>query len=542
MKIKRKKIAILSAEIIKNLIINEKKKKFDFILKELLENSCDAKSSKIIVIINRNNNYIQILDNGCGIIKNDLKKLGFRYYTNKISKINDLKDIKLYGYKGEGLYFIKLLYNIEISSKTKNQKYTWKTLLTKSSKNNVLVLTDTINNGTKIEIRNINLKKDIYIKYLYNAFKQIALANFNTHLILYNNNNEIFNLPKCINNADKTTRLLTLIKNKFIKNSINVLFEYKNIKLTGFITFGHNYKNKLLFKYLFINDRFIKSSKINDIIKDIINNINKNISLGYCLYLKTIFNIFDINLCSNKINVTFSSSNFYYEFFYNFINKYIHEYNNFFPQKKKKNRKEIAKIETDKKEYFLIIKTQNSLHYTNSNKILTILNNKIFFELDKKIYCIKINLLREKILINNAIDQFINLNRLATTLITNFITFEINQNFSIIEFNKFFKLYGIKINRSNKNIIYFKFIPTICVDLLINWKNLLNDLIKYLLNNITIHFSTTRFDLNIIKIIINNTDMTSIVYNNEIYFFFKELLKIKENDTIWFKKNCIKLF
>ena len=62
-------------------------------IKELLENSIDAKSTKIIINIKQNNRYVKITDNGIGMSKEDLLMCVERHATSKISTKEDLFNI-----------------------------------------------------------------------------------------------------------------------------------------------------------------------------------------------------------------------------------------------------------------------------------------------------------------------------------------------------------------------------------------------------------------------------------------------------------------
>ena len=72
------------------------------IIKELVENSIDAGSSKITVEIkNGGKSYIRITDNGCGIDENEVDIAFVRHATSKIFDEEDLNRIGTLGFRGE---------------------------------------------------------------------------------------------------------------------------------------------------------------------------------------------------------------------------------------------------------------------------------------------------------------------------------------------------------------------------------------------------------------------------------------------------------
>ncbi|MCQ4699310.1 ATP-binding protein, partial [Paeniclostridium sordellii] len=74
------------------------------VVKELIVNSVDAKSKKIIVEIeDGGKKLIRITDNGNGIESSEVEKSFLIHATSKINKIDDLYDLYSLGFRGEAL-------------------------------------------------------------------------------------------------------------------------------------------------------------------------------------------------------------------------------------------------------------------------------------------------------------------------------------------------------------------------------------------------------------------------------------------------------
>ena len=74
------------------------------VVKELLENCIDAKSTAITIEIkNGGVKYIRITDNGTGILKEDVPKAFLRHATSKVATAIDLDKIATLGFRGEAL-------------------------------------------------------------------------------------------------------------------------------------------------------------------------------------------------------------------------------------------------------------------------------------------------------------------------------------------------------------------------------------------------------------------------------------------------------
>src|SRR5438874_11702536 len=74
------------------------------VVKELLENSVDAGSSRIDVDVEQGGHeLIRIVDDGCGIAPDDLPIAFASHATSKLRTAEDLFSIRTFGFRGEAL-------------------------------------------------------------------------------------------------------------------------------------------------------------------------------------------------------------------------------------------------------------------------------------------------------------------------------------------------------------------------------------------------------------------------------------------------------
>ena len=112
-------INLLDSMIINRISAGEVVESPFSIVKELVDNALDAKSTKIMVEIkNGGIDYICVKDNGKGIDFEDIKKAFLPHATSKIKDIEDLEAIQTLGFRGEALASISNVSQTHMVTKT----------------------------------------------------------------------------------------------------------------------------------------------------------------------------------------------------------------------------------------------------------------------------------------------------------------------------------------------------------------------------------------------------------------------------------------
>ena len=110
-------VKILPTEVSNKIAAGEVVQRPSSVLKELLENSVDANSSKITIIVkNAGKNLIQVIDDGDGMSRRDMHSSFVKHATSKINKIDDVFSISSMGFRGEALAAISSVSMIEMTS------------------------------------------------------------------------------------------------------------------------------------------------------------------------------------------------------------------------------------------------------------------------------------------------------------------------------------------------------------------------------------------------------------------------------------------
>ncbi|MEC9321399.1 MAG: DNA mismatch repair endonuclease MutL, partial [Chloroflexota bacterium] len=115
-------IKILSPEVSARIAAGEVVERPASVVKELIENSLDAGSTRIrIETKGGGSEFISVIDNGRGIPEEDVSLVFERFATSKVETADDLEAIETLGFRGEAMYSISAVSEVEISTAVDNE-------------------------------------------------------------------------------------------------------------------------------------------------------------------------------------------------------------------------------------------------------------------------------------------------------------------------------------------------------------------------------------------------------------------------------------
>ncbi|HCX03356.1 MAG TPA: DNA mismatch repair endonuclease MutL [Clostridiales bacterium] len=283
------------------------------VVKELIENAIDAGGEEIIVEIrNGGKTYIRVTDNGKGINKNEITKALKRHYTSKINKIDDLDYLNTLGFRGEALASISSVSKVEITTKEKEDQSGINILY----KNNEIISKKEVGciTGTTIIVRDLFYNLPVRKKFLgsdisegnkiTNLINKMALLNKNITFKFIRDRKIIFNTPKNTSLINKITSLYGEdFSSSLMKIENNSKEEYE---IKGYISDLNYFRGNRNHQMVFVNDRYIKSSKIAEIVEENYKTVIPSGKFpGFILYIYTDPKNIDVNIHPQKYEIKF---------------------------------------------------------------------------------------------------------------------------------------------------------------------------------------------------------------------------------------------
>lgn len=268
------RINILDEVTINQLQAGEVVERPSSVVKELVENSIDAQSSKIIVEIeDGGKKLIRITDNGNGIESSEVEKSFLRHATSKIKQIDDLYDLYSLGFRGEALASIASVVKIEMITKHKDEPVGTKITV----EGGKIISKEPIgtNNGTTIIARNLFFNTPVRQKFLKSTHAEtINISDLINKLVIGNPKVSIkyINNKKTMLNSPGDGKLINTIRSIYGKditeNLIELNHESQFFKVSGYIGNNNVYRANKNLQHIYINKRYVKSKIILDAISE----------------------------------------------------------------------------------------------------------------------------------------------------------------------------------------------------------------------------------------------------------------------------------
>lgn len=290
------------------------------VVKELMENSVDAGSTHVKLIIkNAGKSLIQVIDNGSGMSATDARMCFEKHATSKIKNIEDLFAIVTKGFRGEAMASIAAVAQVELKTRqaeeslgTSIQIEGSKILNQEPCQTQIGTSTAVKNLFFNIPARRNFLKSDnVEVKHIIEEFYRIAIPHPGVAFSLFIDDEEIYHLKE----GNLRQRIVAILGDSYNERLVPIAEETDAVKISGFIGKPEYAKKTRGEQYIFVNNRFIKSNYLNHAIYKAYEDIvAKDRYPLFVLFMDIDPAKIDINVHPSKHEIKFDEEHLIYTF------------------------------------------------------------------------------------------------------------------------------------------------------------------------------------------------------------------------------------
>lgn len=282
------------------------------VIKELVENSIDAGAKNITVEIkNGGTTFMRVTDDGCGILKEDIKVAFLRHATSKVKFENDLDCISTLGFRGEALASICAVSRLQLITRNKNEEIGSSYEIDGGEEvsfddagcpiGTTFIIRDLFYN---IPARAKFLKKDVSEgNAVSNIIDKTALSHPEIAFTYIKDGKQAL---KTFGDGKLISSIYSVFGKDFANGLIPVEYELDAIKIKGYVSKPVNSRPNRNMQNFFINGRYVKTRTAMAAIEEAFKGSIMVGKFPSCvLNIKLPFEMIDVNVHPAKIEVRF---------------------------------------------------------------------------------------------------------------------------------------------------------------------------------------------------------------------------------------------
>ena len=305
------KIKVMDDDLANKIAAGEVVERCLNVVKELVENSIDAKSTRIRVSLKDSGILeITVADDGVGMDEDDALLAFSRHATSKLKSLNDLFHIASLGFRGEALPSIASVSKVELRTSVNDTG----TYLYLEGGTPIKKERYPLEKGTTITVKNLFYNTPVRLKYLRSLstelsliidyMNKMALSYPDIKFILENNDKELLNTT---GDGNLLKVIYAVYGIDVAKKMIEINGENDDYVINGYVSYPEVAKTSRNVMTTLVNGRVIKNQALNRAILDTYHTyIPKDKFPIIVLNIEVDPILVDINIHPQKMDIKFS--------------------------------------------------------------------------------------------------------------------------------------------------------------------------------------------------------------------------------------------
>ncbi|MGB5327141.1 MAG: DNA mismatch repair endonuclease MutL [Gammaproteobacteria bacterium] len=326
-------IHTLPSHLINQIAAGEVVERPASVVKELVENSLDAGAGAVTIEVDAGGTrLIRVIDDGCGIDRDQLVSALSRHATSKINSLADLENIASLGFRGEALPSIASVSRLTLVSRSQQADSAWKL----QARERADPVPDALPQGTQVEVLelfyNVPARKKFLrteqteYKHIETLFKNMALSHPAVAFKLIHNQKVVYQLPSVQNPAEQARRLAALCGKSFSESLVEIDINSDHLRLQGWVALPTFNRSQADMQYFFVNQRMVRDKLINHAVRQAYQDVLfHGRHPAYVLSLTMDARELDVNVHPQKHEVRFRNSRMVHDFLFRSLHQALGE-------------------------------------------------------------------------------------------------------------------------------------------------------------------------------------------------------------------------
>ncbi|GBD36263.1 DNA mismatch repair protein MutL [bacterium HR36] len=258
------RVRLLPPELAGKIAAGEVVERPSSVVKELVENSLDAGATRITIELEQGGRErIRVVDNGCGIVADDLPLLFARHATSKLSGEDDLQHIRSLGFRGEALAAIGSVARVCVQSRTAEAPVGAQVVCHAGQVGAVELWAGPT--GTCVEVRQLFFNTPVRRKFLRSVatelghivetVQRLALPFTGVHFRVLHEGRDLLEIPA---SWEERERIRYCLGDDLADHLLPLEYAAHQVRLHGWIGHPEHDKPSGRWQYFYLNQRYIR--------------------------------------------------------------------------------------------------------------------------------------------------------------------------------------------------------------------------------------------------------------------------------------------
>ncbi|MDL2318391.1 DNA mismatch repair endonuclease MutL [Eubacteriales bacterium OttesenSCG-928-A19] len=302
----------LDPQVVGQIAAGEVVERPAFAIKELIENSIDAGATAVTVEIRDGGlTYFRVVDNGCGIVPEDIRMAFARHATSKLRTAEELAAIHTLGFRGEALASIAAVARLEMTTRAVGGEAGVKAVVHGGVIESIQAAASP--EGTSITVRDLFYNTPARQKFLKKPATEAGLVSDLVMRLILARPDIAFRLMSAerqiyhsTGNGDLRDALFSVLGTAAIKSLVEVKGSAMGCAVHGYVGVGEAARSGRQMQTFILNGRYVKNTFLSQALEE---GCRERVMIGKhpvcALHLTMPFESVDVNVHPNKLEVRF---------------------------------------------------------------------------------------------------------------------------------------------------------------------------------------------------------------------------------------------